>query len=72
MSEFINELLYHYWVEEHITFTRSRPYLEQKNWSVVRHTVGYARLESDKVTFSIEALRRHNPSAISFLLLKTH
>jgi len=53
-SEFINELLYRYCVEEHITFTRSRPYqkndqahVEQKNWSVVRHTVGYARLESD-------------------------
>jgi hypothetical protein len=53
-SEFINELLYHYCVEEHITFTRSRPYqkndqayVEQKNWSVVRHTVGYDRLESD-------------------------
>jgi hypothetical protein len=53
-SEFINELLYHYCVEDHITFTRSRPYkkndqayVEQKNWSVVRHTVGYDRLESD-------------------------
>ena len=53
-SEFINELLYHYCVKEHITFTRSRPYkkndqayVEQKNWSVVRHTVGYDRLESD-------------------------
>lgn len=38
---------------EHITFTRSRPYrkndqahVEQKNWSVVRHTVGYDRLET--------------------------
>lgn len=41
-------------MNEHITFTRSRPYqkndqahVEQKNWSVVRHTVGYKRLESD-------------------------
>lgn len=38
---------------ELITFTRSRPYqkndqahVEQKNWSVVRHTVGYDRLET--------------------------
>lgn len=53
-SEFINELLYHYCVEDHITFTHSRPYkkndqayVEQKNWSVVRHTIGYDRLESD-------------------------
>ena len=42
-------------MEEQITFTRSRPYqkndqayVEQKNWSVVRHTVGYDRLETDE------------------------
>ena len=53
-SEFINDLLYHYCLNEKITFTRSRPYqkndqahVEQKNWSVVRHTVGYDRLDSD-------------------------
>ena len=52
-SEFINNNLYRYCVDEQITFTRSRPYqkndqahVEQKNWSVVRHTVGYDRLES--------------------------
>ena len=52
-SEFINDNLYRYCVDEQITFTRSRPYqkndqahVEQKNWSVVRHTVGYDRLES--------------------------
>lgn len=54
-SEFINDLLYRYCQEEHITFTRSRPYqkndqahVEQKNWSVVRHTVGYDRWESEE------------------------
>jgi hypothetical protein len=54
-SEFINELLYHYCLEEHIIFTHSRPYkkndqsyVEQKNWSVVRHTVGYDRFETDE------------------------
>jgi len=54
-SEFINDLLYHYCLDEHITFTRSRPYkkndqahVEQKNWSVVRHTVGYDRLETEE------------------------
>jgi hypothetical protein len=53
-GEFINDLLYRYCQDEHITFTRSRPYqkndqahVEQKNWSVVRHTVGYDRLESE-------------------------
>ena len=42
-----------YCQSEQITFTRSRPYqkndqahVEQKNWSVVRHTVGYDRLET--------------------------
>jgi hypothetical protein len=52
-SEFINDLLFRYCLEKQITFTRSRPYhkndqahVEQKNWSVVRHTVGYDRFES--------------------------
>ena len=54
-SEFINDLLYRYCLNEKITFTRSRPYkkndqahVEQKNWSVVRHTIGYDRLDSDE------------------------
>jgi hypothetical protein len=54
-SEFINDLLYRYCLNEKITFTRSRPYkkndqahVEQKNWSVVRHTVGYDRWETDQ------------------------
>ena len=52
-SEFINETLLRYCQAEQITFTRSRPYqkndqahVEQKNWSVVRHTIGYDRLET--------------------------
>jgi hypothetical protein len=52
-GEFINDTLYRYCLSEQITFTRSRPYqkndqahVEQKNWSVVRHTVGYDRLET--------------------------
>jgi hypothetical protein len=54
-GEFINELLYRYCLNEKITFTRSRPYqkndqahVEQKNWSVVRHTVGYDRWETEQ------------------------
>ena len=50
---FINETLQRYCEEEQITFTRSRPYkkndqcfVEQKNWSVVRKTIGYRRYES--------------------------
>jgi hypothetical protein len=51
-SEFINEHLYHYCLDERICFTRSRPYqkndnchVEQKNWSLVRRNIGYARYE---------------------------
>jgi hypothetical protein len=54
-GEFINDLLYRYCLTEQITFTRSRPYqkndqahVEQKNWSVVRHTVGYDRWETEQ------------------------
>jgi len=54
-SEFINDTLYRYCRDEQITFTRSRPYkkndqahVEQKNWSVVRHTVGYDRWETQQ------------------------
>jgi hypothetical protein len=54
-SEFINDTLYRYCMAEKITFTRSRPYqkndqahVEQKNWSVVRHTIGYDRLEGSE------------------------
>jgi hypothetical protein len=52
-GEFINDILYRYCQEQQITFTRSRPYkkndqahVEQKNWSVVRHVIGYDRFES--------------------------
>ena len=51
---FINDTLTRYYQAEKITFTRSRPYrkndqahVEQKNWSVVRRTIGYQRYESD-------------------------
>jgi hypothetical protein len=51
-SEFINRALLDYCASQGITFTRSRPYLnndtchiEQKNWAVVRRLVGYDRLE---------------------------
>ncbi len=54
-GEFINDILYRYCLDEKITFTRSRPYkkndqahVEQKNWSVVRHVIGYDRFESQE------------------------
>ncbi|MDR0596171.1 MAG: transposase family protein [Clostridiales Family XIII bacterium] len=51
-SEFINHELYRYCRDSHICFTRGRPnkkndgcHVEQKNWSLVRRHIGYARYE---------------------------
>jgi hypothetical protein len=59
----VNELLYRYCLDEQITFTRSRPYqkndqahVEQKNWSVVRHTVGYDRWETEQELALLESI----------------
>jgi hypothetical protein len=67
-SEFINNELYRYCQQQHITFTRSRPYkkndgchVEQKNWSVVRQNVGYGRFDTSEeleVLNAIHALVR--------------
>lgn len=52
-SEFINDDLFTWCQRHHITFTRARPgnkndgcHVEQKNWSVVRTTVGYHRYDT--------------------------
>ncbi|MCB9418586.1 MAG: DDE-type integrase/transposase/recombinase [Ardenticatenaceae bacterium] len=52
-SVFINDLILNDCQMHKITFTRCRPYkkndqcfVEQKNWSIVRHTIGYQRFES--------------------------
>jgi len=54
-SEFINDEMYRYCKKENITFTRGRPYkkndgchIEQKNWSIVRQTIGYGRFETQR------------------------
>jgi len=61
--EFINDLLYRYCKDQKITFTRSRPYkkndqahVEQKNWSVVRHTVGYDRWQTEQELVLLESI----------------
>ncbi len=53
-SEFINAELVTYSVQEELTFTRSRPYrkndqnyIEQKNYSVIRRVLGYARYDTN-------------------------
>lgn len=52
-SEFINDQLYRYSIQEKITFTRGRagkkndnPYVEEKNDSIVRKWVGYGRFDT--------------------------
>jgi len=61
-SEFINDQLLRYCTEHDVTFTRSRAYrkndgchVEQKNWSVVRQNVGYARFDTPE---ELEALNK--------------
>jgi hypothetical protein len=61
-SEFINDELFRYCQTEDLTFTRSRAYrkndgchVEQKNWSVVRQNVGYARFDTPE---ELEVLNR--------------
>ena len=53
-TEFINAHLLAFCTDQEITFTRSRPgnkndgcHVEQKNWSVVRQTIGYHRYSGD-------------------------
>lgn len=62
-SEFINDNLKRYCEHEHITFTRCRPYnkndqayVEQKNWTAVRQTVGYGRYEGQAACDALAAL----------------
>lgn len=62
-SEFINATLLRYCRDHKITFTRSRPYkkndqahVEQKNWSIVRHYVGYDRFEGQAAHQVLSAL----------------
>jgi hypothetical protein len=64
-SEFLNHHLVRYFTEHKpkIRFTRSRPYkkndnahVEQKNWTHVRHLLGYDRLDNHKTVEIINRL----------------
>ena len=62
-AEFINDQLIRYCDREKITFTRGRvgrkndnPYVEQKNWSVVRRLVGYDRYQTQRQVQQLNAL----------------
>jgi hypothetical protein len=62
-GEFINDELARYCDQEQLTFTRGRtgrkndnPYVEQKNWSVIRRLVGYGRYETQQQVNRLNAL----------------
>jgi hypothetical protein len=62
-AEFINGDLKRYCEQEHVTFTRCRPYrkndqayVEQKNWTAVRQVVGYERYEGERACVALQAL----------------
>src|SRR6266702_3444935 len=66
----INAHLLRYCQHEHLTLTRSRPYqkndqayVEQKNWSIVRHLVGYGRYEGTAACEALERLHSLSPGA---------
>jgi hypothetical protein len=61
-AEFINDELVRYCEEEQLTFTRGRvgrkndnPFVEQKNWSVVRCLVGDGRYETQRQVNQLNA-----------------
>jgi hypothetical protein len=65
-SEFINGQLIDYCEIEHISFTRSRPYrkndscyVEQKNYSIVRRSVGYYRYDTPQQLELLQLLYSH-------------
>jgi hypothetical protein len=64
-SEFINHHLIRFCKQERIAFSRSRPYqkndtcyVEQKNWSIVRRFVGYARFDTEQARHTLNELYR--------------
>jgi len=64
-GEFINEAVIAYCEQEHLTFTRGRPYLkndqsfvEQKNGAIVRQVIGYDRLVGEHAYRQLTELYR--------------
>ena len=72
-SEFINNELLRYCRSEKLTFTRSRPrrsndncYVEQKNYTVVRRTVGYARYDTAEELLLLNRIYTHLRLYVNF------
>jgi hypothetical protein len=62
-GEFINDLLNKNCLSEKMSFTRSRPYqkndqshVEQKNWSVVRHLIGYDHFKTEAENLLLDSI----------------
>lgn len=65
-GEFINAHLVRFCKEKQLAFTRSRPYrkndncfVEQKNWTVVRKTVGYFRYDTEEELRLLNQIYEH-------------
>jgi hypothetical protein len=74
-SEFINDQLFRYAQQEHLTFTRTRPgrkndnaHVEQKNWSVVRRFVGDLRYDTPAQLALLNQLYEVLPDYINFFI----
>jgi len=72
-SEFINELVIGYCKDEGIRFTRGRPYrkndqafVEQRNWTAVRDSVGYSRYSSRQAYATLEQLYQQQRLLMNF------
>ena len=65
-GEFINYSMIEYCAENKTGFTRGRPYkkndnahIEQKNWTHVRKTFGYSRIEDEEIIKKMNELNRN-------------
>lgn len=74
-SEFINAHLWNYCKKNHITFTRGRQnkkndncYIEQKNYTAVRQTVGYYRYDTQRELELLNKLYRFYRLYANFFL----
>jgi hypothetical protein len=74
-GEFINDELFRYCRDEHITFTRGRSghkndnaYVEQKNWSAVRRYVGDLRYDTPAQLALLNQLYEHLHLYLNFFI----
>lgn len=72
-GEFINAHLFNYCKDNEITFTRTRAYkkndnchVEQKNWSVIRRSVGYMRHDTPEELTVLNELYGHLRLYVNF------